>query len=67
MIYNLYSALAIILDLKLKGFELKKTLSSNNKRGRQPKARPALVRDEVTSGKPPSAPRTTLRPYIKKN
>jgi len=48
---------------------LKKSISSNVKRGRQPKAKPALVREEESISKPPIAPRTksTCRPYLKKN
>ena len=62
-------ALAITFNLKLKGFELKTSLSSNNKRGRQPKAKPALVREGEFDGRPPLAPRTktNCRPYLKKN
>ena len=54
-------ALAIKLNLKLKGFEVKQneTLVMNNRRGRQPKATPALMKMDATT-KPPSG-------YKKKN
>ena len=56
-------ALAIRLNLKLKGFELKKLLPSNAKKGRTPRAAKALER-EPAAGLPPQVPR--VRPYLKK-
>ena len=63
-------ALAITHNLKLKGFQLKQTLTVNKKKGRQARVGPALSHDDDddddVSGKPPAAPRK-VRPYFKKN
>ena len=66
--YNLI-ALTIKFNWKIKGFELKQLLSDNNKRGRPPKAKPALVRDDDDADKPSQVPRSNInvRPYRKQN
>ena len=53
-------ALATELNLKLKGYELKEQLPSNQARGRTAKA---LVKEKEIVDKPPPA----VRPYRKKN
>ena len=53
-------ALATQLNLKLKGYELKEQLPSNEARGRTAKA---LVKEKEIVDKPPPA----VRPYRKKN
>ena len=44
-------------------------LSDNNKRGRPPKAKPALVRDDDDADKSPQVPRSNInvRPFRKQN
>ena len=48
---------------------MKQLLSDNNKRGRPPKAKPALVRDDDDADKPSQVPRSNInvRPYRKQN
>ena len=66
-------ALAIQLNLKLKGFELKQHLPANKKSGKTPHARGALDKPtEELATKPPTAPgrssrrRDNVLPYLKK-
>ena len=44
-------ALEIDLELRLKGFELKINLTENKRRGRQPKAGPALTKEKSPAKK----------------